>query len=523
MFIGDELYDYASVSLTIKDASGRLTTHNVAIPQETYNLFLYPEDLVYLQAKGCLLIPPSELCDELLRCYFLHVHMSLPLLNGSDLLHRYVEGGPMNVNLMLLWAIFLAGSHFMPQASVTKAGFNSRDEMCESYFIRTKTLLDLNYLGDKQVRSQCIILMAYWRPPFNREISYSWHLIGMAIATLQSLFPKFDGTRTSGSTTGSTCESVWRRMWWCCIKFDVLGSITGGRRLRVKSTENTVPMPLLNDVLDELRQLPSSIQEDYLPPNIERLGRYYFHHLNIVQIMSEVLTQINNAESNAPSIQEISNWEQRLENSDEKFDLMLLEDTKSSDRWVKLAAYYYQICTAGNQVCFFRLFLLLTPFGLEGAKKQEWLSELNRKISAAANLVISALETLTNLDLLSYHRHWLVTPLLAVTQFYLIQMSSTQPLERKVARHKVDMCILILEELQKVNWFVDFMLKVVRSALGCILASEQSFETQRGDTSGGRGTLEAQVSFDFSAGSAQQTVGALFPMINFDENYMGFL
>lgn len=429
----------------------------------------------------------------------------------------------MNVNLMLLWAIFLAGSHFMPQASVTKAGFNSRDEMCGSYFIRTKTLLDLNYLGDKQVRSQCIILMAYWRPPFNREISYSWHLIGMAIATLQSLFPKFDGTRTSGSTTGSTCESVWRRMWWCCVKFDVLGSITGGRRLRVKSTENTVPMPLLNDVLDELRQLPSSIQEDYLPPNIERLGRYYFHHLNIVQIMSEVLTQINNAESNAPSIQEISNWEQRLENSDEKFDLMLLEDTKSSDRWVKLAAYYYQICTAGNQVCFFRLFLLLTPFGLEGAKKQEWLSELNRKISAAANLVISALETLTNLDLLSYHRHWLVTPLLAVTQFYLIQMSSAQPLERKVARHKVDMCILILEELQKVNWFVDFMLKVVRSALGCILTSEQSFETQCEDTSGGRGTLEAQISFDFSADSAQQTVGALFPMVNCDENYMGFL
>lgn len=102
-------------------------------------------------------------------------------------------------------------------------------------------------------------------------------------------------------------------------------------------------------------------------------------------------------------------------------------------------------------------------------------------------------------------------------------MSSVQPLERKVARHKVDMCILILEELQKVNWIVGFMLKVVRSALDCIVASEQSFETQCEDTSGGRGPLEAQLSFDFSAGNAQQTVGALFPMVNFDENCMDFL
>lgn len=64
-----------------------------------------------MQAKGVFSIPTIDVCEHLLRCYFLHVHVLLPVVNAHTFLTEYVNGGPSNINLMLLWATFLAGSH----------------------------------------------------------------------------------------------------------------------------------------------------------------------------------------------------------------------------------------------------------------------------------------------------------------------------------------------------------------------------------------------------------------------------
>jgi len=70
-----------------------------------------PEDLAYLRIKGAFSMPSGEVCDELVRCYFHHVHQFLPIINAQSFLEQYVRHGCQNVSLLLLWSMFFAAAN----------------------------------------------------------------------------------------------------------------------------------------------------------------------------------------------------------------------------------------------------------------------------------------------------------------------------------------------------------------------------------------------------------------------------
>jgi hypothetical protein len=81
------------------------------------------EDLAYLRIKGAFSAPSKELCDELICSYFRHVHPLLPIVDSHGFLEQYVEHGYQNVNLLLLWSMFLAA------ANVSTRNFQSRHHL----------------------------------------------------------------------------------------------------------------------------------------------------------------------------------------------------------------------------------------------------------------------------------------------------------------------------------------------------------------------------------------------------------
>lgn len=50
---------------------------------------LAPEDLRFLESKGCFHFPSVALLDELVREYFLHVHPMLPIINEKEFWRIY--------------------------------------------------------------------------------------------------------------------------------------------------------------------------------------------------------------------------------------------------------------------------------------------------------------------------------------------------------------------------------------------------------------------------------------------------
>lgn len=73
-----------------------------------------PEDLAYLWAKGAFSMPTEEACEGLLQCYFRYVHPFLPVIDVSNFLSQYANGGPRRISSLLLWSMFSAASNVSP-------------------------------------------------------------------------------------------------------------------------------------------------------------------------------------------------------------------------------------------------------------------------------------------------------------------------------------------------------------------------------------------------------------------------
>lgn len=59
-------------------------------------------------------MPRKEICEELLRAYFHHVHPIMPVIDATTLPQLYPSGDGQPYNLILLWSIFYAAANVKP-------------------------------------------------------------------------------------------------------------------------------------------------------------------------------------------------------------------------------------------------------------------------------------------------------------------------------------------------------------------------------------------------------------------------
>lgn len=64
-----------------------------------------------MRQQGVFTKLPDDVCDDLVRCYFQHVHFFLPVVDASSFLNEYYKHGPQNISLLLLWSMFLASAN----------------------------------------------------------------------------------------------------------------------------------------------------------------------------------------------------------------------------------------------------------------------------------------------------------------------------------------------------------------------------------------------------------------------------
>lgn len=54
---------------------------------------------------------PKDVPDEIIRCYFRHVHFLIPVLNAKEFLDEYYYNGFANINPLLMWSMCLASAN----------------------------------------------------------------------------------------------------------------------------------------------------------------------------------------------------------------------------------------------------------------------------------------------------------------------------------------------------------------------------------------------------------------------------
>ena len=54
---------------------------------------------------------PDDICDDLIRCYFSHVHFFLPIVDAPAFLNEYTNNGRQNISLLLFWSMLLAAAN----------------------------------------------------------------------------------------------------------------------------------------------------------------------------------------------------------------------------------------------------------------------------------------------------------------------------------------------------------------------------------------------------------------------------
>lgn len=70
-----------------------------------------PHELEYMRLQGVFSKLPDDVCDELVRCYFQHVHFFLPIIDAPAFLNEYCSNGSRNVSLLLYWSMLLAAAN----------------------------------------------------------------------------------------------------------------------------------------------------------------------------------------------------------------------------------------------------------------------------------------------------------------------------------------------------------------------------------------------------------------------------
>lgn len=265
-----------------------------------------------MRAKGALTIPIGEVCDELIRAFFLHVYPSIPIVNAADFLTRYLNHGCASINLLLLWAIFLAASNFVEPNVLAMAGYKSRKAMKRDMYQRTKALYD-NAYGDDQISLiQAVILLGFWYGDTEDRFE-AWHWIGIAVSMCQTLGLHRSLQPSNESGQGSAARGrLLRRIWWSCFVRDRWLSVVKGRPMRIDIKDCTIKDPMFDDLVPELSELSDNVRSRYLPYDQNVIADLWMKQVQVSIVLGKALIAHRQVEGFANDASKIEEHEAEL-------------------------------------------------------------------------------------------------------------------------------------------------------------------------------------------------------------------
>lgn len=216
------------------------------------------DEITYLQNKGALTIPNTELRNQLIRCYAEVIHPYMPLLDLHDFVATIdCNDGSKQIGLLLFQSVMFAGVAAVDMRFLENAGYSSRRDARRDFFNKTRLLYDFDLEADRIPLIQSLLIMTYWyETPDDQKDSHHW--MGIAVSLAQTIGLHRNPERST--IMDPTRQKLWKRIWWSTYMRDRLIALGMRRPTRIKTGDFDVPMLTVDDFqISALPDAPSCV------------------------------------------------------------------------------------------------------------------------------------------------------------------------------------------------------------------------------------------------------------------------
>ncbi|KAM0444353.1 hypothetical protein ACHAO4_010252 [Trichoderma viride] len=438
-----------------------------------------PHELEYMRLQGVFSKLPDDVCDELVRCYFQHVHFFLPIIDAPAFLNEYCSNGSRNVSLLLYWSMLLAAANFVDTDVLQKAGFTSRKAMKTAMYERAKCLYDVDRGTEKLVLIQSVILLGFWYTD-PQDHTGAWYWIGIAISLAQNMgLHRSSRLRGRAKKPLSTArESLMRRIWWACVVRDRWVSLARGRPMRIHGEDCDTPFPVVEDVLNELESVASPGSAKFIPTDSRALTEMWIRLVKICDTLGNIVRVHYRVNGIIPTMAEIDKYAKELQ-------ALAQDEVISGDSSEELSIHAYQIdlLYQASIAILYRPYALSRSSSLPTGALPRWRQTATTRAREAASNTNGLLQSLIELDAIRYLKPMIITAMIPAMQIHLYDCKSANSLIRGLAENKLQLHMLVLSNLRGTYWSADVMYRLFERAQ-TILKKGSSQTSKREKNSG---------------------------------------
>ncbi|EGY21153.1 cutinase transcription factor 1 alpha [Verticillium dahliae VdLs.17] len=233
-----------------------------------------------LQQRGAFLIPPRQICDELIDSYFAWIHPVVPIINQTHFRRQYRD--PLAPpSMLLLQSIFLASTHVCDNMTLRDAD-GSTKTMALTFYKRAKAFYDANHETDRVAIIQSMILIGwYWGGREDvLEETFDWTRAAIIVAQGTGMHRS-----VARSLLSTTDKRLWKRIWWTLFTRDRLLALTLGRPMLINLADSDVEM-----IRDEDFNEDEPGRASKVPPNPAHV-QFFLRYVALCEILGEILSR----------------------------------------------------------------------------------------------------------------------------------------------------------------------------------------------------------------------------------------
>ncbi|KAI8665218.1 Zn(2)-C6 fungal-type domain-containing protein [Fusarium sp. Ph1] len=377
----------------------------------------------YLRSEGALTIPSLADCIPALESYFTWFHPCFPVIDRADFSKKLATS---SVSYLLLQSMLFIAVTYCDENVVTAMGFSGRTEAKSVLYARARLLFHADWEKDKTTLLQSLFLISFWRggPSDVRDVRY-W--LGVVIGVAES-----NGLHRSPrlTTRDSRTARLRRRIWWSIYVRERQAAASLGLPSRIRDDDCDVEPLSPEDLVSDFEGGEDAMFGSCTPEHV----KYAVNMVEISRILGQVV-DVYFAPRRVPSRHEVQDIETCLE----AWRLNLSKDFDMETKNTRPSVWEHLLMLAYNHV---RVLMYRNSFLKPHCDSNQLL------VNAASNISRIA-EDMLEQGVLRYGQMHLVTSLFAALCIHTISIKREVGVQRRIAEHRAQMCLLGLKEIQK--------------------------------------------------------------------------
>ncbi|RAL13070.1 Zn(II)2Cys6 transcription factor [Aspergillus homomorphus CBS 101889] len=489
-------------------APGESLPRHFLIPSRA-STSLSEEDRNYLASKGVFNLPSSEACHCLLQAYFRHVHPIMPIIEADQILHFFHAGRLHEYNLLLVWSVFFVAVNFVPSSLCEREGYDSRKAMKAAMYSHAKCLYNNSGERDKVVLLQSSLMLGFWHSEVDEHVQpWYWTGISVTLCQILGLHRDPDAARYNAAITDRQ-RYLWRRLWWTCFFRDRWLSLTLGRPLRIDLEDCDVAKPSAADLLYDLNNIPESLLPTFIPNEISILAEFWVQLIEMSRLLGSVLAMSYKTVRPKPSHEQIEALETEI--------TCRKPPEQSAPGWngpTRFYLHHLQLHYQAVLIVLYRPCITDLPDELSLSNQMQWQESFRHKADCAASRTNDILEVLAQENLLEYALPMTPPLLIPAMQMHLLNCRTGNTLSRRLRLNKLNACMMIMEEFQKVYTVASIYRGIFAKAI------QQIYPERTDENPSTSVSIPAAVSASAPTGAAAHPIAAVDPALGTDMDNM---